>query len=257
VLGGHGTLEHAAGRSAETARQRAERAQKLAEATVSDAARPSATEHPQPDVRLPPTTSDGVDRPREPQDALTGQVVDFTKSGVETFLWKACEVASLHLTPLGPAIVRSLYLSAQLLDSFNGLRDGNGLIFKVCVPGLGDVLPKDFEFVVVVRVASERHGLVSGVGVRAELQVFQPYFPDYDVEAAEGRPVAGRIPAVRTPVAEGQDPWRIWLALIGDGLIRDLSGTLAKAVNVPVANVSQALGDARAVPADIPVWLPR
>jgi hypothetical protein len=169
-----------------------------------------------------------------PVDWLTRQFVDVGMSGLESSLWKVGEELADRLHPVGPQVVRGLYLTKQIVEMLKGYRSGDGFYFKVSVPGLD--LPLGLELVFRIRLGFlDRDS--AGYGFSAEIQVFEPWFPDLNVKhrLPDTAGKLGRgIPPTYTPAPRRDDPWRVWLVLIGDGLILDLARTLADATGTPV-----------------------
>jgi len=127
--------------------------------------------------------------------AVDGRFLDFTRGGLESLGWRAAEIASLQLSPLGPVVVRSLYLSRQALQAVRGVTEGEGFYLKVTVPGLavlGDTGP--FELAAYVRLGQTRPDAEGGADIRPDIQFFEPWFEDLDVHAG---PDAHRRPPAR------------------------------------------------------------
>ena len=186
---------------------------------------------------------DGVEQPTIlPRDRLLGQLVDIGRTGLESTLWKGAEVAAAGLHPLGPCVVRGLYLSKQVIAAFKGMQAGDGFYFKVAVPGLN--LPMGLELVFRVRLSYKAPSVGGGYGFGAEIQVFEPWLPDQGVkhrlhDTAE-KLASGVLPA-RTPESSSGDPWRVWLVLIGDQLIGDLAEALAAATHLSAGEILAGL----------------
>lgn len=104
---------------------------------------PDGEEPLAPDYLPPPGTPSDVpvhgarpEREIAEQREVTGFVVDLAESGLQSLLWRVGEAASLHISPVGPAIVRGIYLGKQLHDAIVGLKRGEGFFFTLTVPGL-------------------------------------------------------------------------------------------------------------------------
>jgi hypothetical protein len=183
-----------------------------------------------------------------PRDWLAGQLIDIGTTGLESTLWKIGEEVASQLHPLGPQVVRGLYVTKQLAAALKGLRSGDGFYFKVSAPGLD--LPAGLELVFRIRLGY-RNEDAAGYGFRAEIQVFEPWLDDMDIKTDEfsaADKLASGVPAVGAVAgAAHPDPWRVWLVLIGADLIRDLAATLARAANVPTGAMLAQLLAQRAV----------
>ena len=217
----------------------------------------SATEHVPRGVDEQDLTAAIHERALLPADFLAEKAVDLGKSGAQTILWHVCDLASYHvgLGPLGPVVLRCLYLTGQLLDALTGLNTGEGVVFSVSVPGIENhLLPKFFELNISLSIASERDGLKPHLATAVEMQVFKPFFPNYDLGGGEHGRVPGRISPAWTPTPSNQDPWRVWLALLGDGLIRDLARTLATwCQGLSPEDIHKALREARTPQETLPL----
>jgi hypothetical protein len=186
--------------------------------------------------------------PRQPTEpeiaALPPPVPRATQRGLASH-WRAQRSATWaptdRLHPVGPQVVRGLYLTKQIVEMLKGYRSGDGFYFKVSVPGLD--LPLGLELVFRIRLGFlDRDS--AGYGFSAEIQVFEPWFPDLNVKhrLPDTAGKLGRgIPPTYTPAPRRDDPWRVWLVLIGDGLILDLARTLADATGTPVDELTARL----------------
>ncbi|MBL7260017.1 hypothetical protein [Paractinoplanes lichenicola] len=182
-----------------------------------------------------------------PLDWLAGHLVDVGATGLESALWKIGEETAEHFQESGPQVVRGLYLAKQLVTVFSGLRSGDGFYLKFSVPDLD--LPAGLQVVFRLRLGYVGHH-PEGFGFRAEIQVFEPWFPDVDVKRDlpdTARRMASGIPPVHTPAQRTDDPWRVWLGLLGDDLIHHLASTLAAATHMSSHEVLTRLNFERAV----------
>jgi DNA-binding CsgD family transcriptional regulator len=197
---------------------------------------------------------------RVPDDDPDGYVADFTKSGLENLLWKTADTAALQFTPLGPAIVRNIYLSRQLRIAVMALRAGEGLIFKIAIPGFdlpsGDSLPPGLQFAAHVRLAGDRDNVMSEPWLRTEIQICEPWFGEDDAEKADEASDPDHVPPAGTTTPRSAEPWRAWLSLIGTPLIRDLSRALSIISGVPFDGLEQTMLTARQARPDALIDLP-
>lgn len=180
-----------------------------------------------------------------PVDWLTGQFVDVGMSGLESSLWTVGDKLAGQLHPVGPQVVRWLYLTKQVVEMFKRYRSGDGFYVKFSVPDLD--LPPGMEFIFRIRLGFLNQDS-TGFGCSAEIQILEPWFPDLDVKHTlpDTAGKLGRgIPPVHTPAPRHDDPWCVWLALIGDGLILDLARTLADATGTPLDKMTTRLRDLR------------
>ncbi|MEV4539344.1 hypothetical protein AB0J82_36785 [Asanoa sp. NPDC049518] len=167
-------------------------------------------------------------------------------------------VASDAVHERGPAVVRGLYLSRQVVTAVRGMADGNGFDLKVSIPGVdlldGVVLPSGFQLAAHVRLG---HTLPlpdgdGGVDIRPEIQFFEPWCDAMDV-APIRQPGTATSPLSAVARAQGigpapdsEDPWRVLLVLLGDDLIHNLARTLTSACALPPGRVLEALRRERA-----------
>lgn len=172
----------------------------------------------------------------ETNDFLTGYIVHLAQSGLETLLWYTAEGLAATFVPGGAFVMRGVYLTKQLYDVLTGLQSGRGFIFKMSVPGLN--LPWHLELVACVKIGPPRG--VASEGVQAEFQIFQPWLQQVDVEAVHGEEATGQ-PGHASPPAPVTDPWRIWLSLLGEVLIRNLAWALSNATSMTLDDIREAL----------------
>lgn len=172
----------------------------------------------------------------ETSDFLTGYIVHLAESGLETLLWRTAEGLAATFVPGGAFVMRGVYLTKQLYDVLTGLQRGRGFMFKMSVPGLN--LPWHLELVTCVKIGSP-HGVASE-GVQAEFQIFQPWLQQVDVEAVRGEEGTGWS-GQASPPAPVADPWRIWLSLLGEVLIRNLAWALSNATSMTLTDIRDAL----------------
>ena len=83
------------------------------------------------------------------------------------------------------------------------------------------------------------HGVASE-GVQAEFQIFQPWLQQVDVAAVRGEEATGRT-GHASPLAPVADPWRIWLSLLGEVLIRNLAWAFSNATSMTLDDIGEAL----------------
>ncbi|WP_433294627.1 hypothetical protein ACQP2F_33590 [Actinoplanes sp. CA-030573] len=172
----------------------------------------------------------------ETNDFLTGYIADLAGSGLETLLWHTAEGLAATFVPGGAFVIRGVYLTKQLYSMLTGLQSGRGFMFKMSVPGLN--LPWHLELVACVKIGPP-HGVASE-GVQAEFQIFQPWLQQVDVEAVHGEETTGRTGHM-SPPAPVTDPWRIWLSLLGEVLIRNLAWALSNATSMTLDDIREAL----------------
>lgn len=141
----------------------------------------------EPEVRFRPTVDEsrggregihgplngpqGADVPLGPREAATRYVLEVIQNSLESSLWKYTTEAlsTVALGPAGLPLVRTIYLGKQLYTVFRGLANGDGFIFKVSVPGLGeltqDAVPEGLDLVARVTFFDEARGIFSRPGL--------------------------------------------------------------------------------------------
>src|SRR5262249_38612532 len=76
--------------------------------------------------------------PIERPDATTVERVrEFALGGLESLGWQIAQIVSTAVSPLGPAMVHSLYLIKQVATAAAGLACGEGFDLKLGLPGFG------------------------------------------------------------------------------------------------------------------------
>lgn len=198
-----------------------------------------------------------VMQPPAPITVSENSIVDFARSGFESLAWEAAVEVAETLVPMGRPVVRTIYLAKQSVIVAQGLASGRGFYIKVNVPGLmrpqAELLPPGFEVITRFRVF-DRSRAISEPTVKVELQIFKPWFDNVDVTRVPDRTPGSTSRVVRFP---GQtiyeraddnlsDPWRVWLNVIGDALITNLSEALATASGALAGDVRAALTAGRA-----------
>jgi hypothetical protein len=177
---------------------------------------------------------------------------EFTREAVKSLLWQAAELtaAAVAPVPVGPVVVRCLYLSRQMVVAARGVASGEGFDFKMNLPGLdllnGSILPPGFELVARLRVGQAPPDRGSGLDIRPELQFFEQWFNDVDVANADEPRLRRRIRImglveISEPGPRPDDPWTVWLALLGDDLIHRLAATLDQAGHSSLDDVVRGL----------------
>ena len=196
-----------------------------------------ADQHPPADPADQQPAAD--DRPQEPDNLPTKFVVNLINSGLESALWRTAEVLSAQIAPVGPSVVRSVYLGRQLYTALRGLDSGDGFRFKLTIPGLdqlpGAPVPEGWELITRVRLGAATEP-ASEAGVWSEIQIFEPWVSDVDVAAADPAPTLGVPPAESVPPRDA-DPWAAWIALLGPELTRNVSEALSEALHRPISDV--------------------
>ena len=173
--------------------------------------------------------------------------VELVNSTCKSLAWHAAESVSAGISPLGPVIVRSVYLGKQVVTIVNGMRNGEGFDLKLSIPGLS--IPIEAEGAKLEVLARLHVGGSAPGGPTAdtlfEIQFYEPPTGDGDVDshqklsgtaAPEGAP-----PAETVGESERHDPWAPWLDLVGKQLIQNLSWVLTYVASLPAGTVEASI----------------
>jgi hypothetical protein len=199
---------------------------------------PPETRRPtEPIARVPITRGD--DAPEPVRADFSHRVIDFTREGLESALWRLTESAAASLSPLGPPVVKAAYfLKKQLYDGGRSLLSGDGLALKVAIPQIpvGPTIlpPPGFDLVAKVTLGDQHAGAMSAPGLWVDIQFFRSFTDPVDV-GQPARPRAERdgVPAAADARDRRPDPFAVLLGLMGDALVIELARTLAEATDRP------------------------
>ncbi|MEU8607757.1 hypothetical protein AB0C29_07135 [Actinoplanes sp. NPDC048791] len=199
---------------------------------------------PEPQTEITaPGSGDSPPERREARSGVPDSAVEFINSAVKSLAWQAVESASAALSPLGPVVVRSLYIVNQIDTMIEGTRSGAGFDLKVSIPGLEfsiDELDAKLEVLARLHVGGPPSGGPTA-GTLLEVQFYEPPTGRGDVGPhLQTSDTSGRfgIPPVHTDGGTLEDDrWGAWLDLVGELLIRNLSWALTYVASLPAGTV--------------------
>lgn len=173
--------------------------------------------------------------------------VEFVQTGLERLAWQAADTVSAGLSPLGPVVVRGLYIGKQIVTMVQGTCNGDGFNLKVSIPGMDlplEDLHAKLEILTRLRVGGQTSDRPDA-GVHLEAEFYEPPTGDGDVGSSH-RPSAstarhGILPAPTAEYIPPTDPWAVWLDLAGTRLIHNLSWALTYVAGLPAGTVETSI----------------
>jgi hypothetical protein len=183
----------------------------------------------------------------ERTETFADRIEKFIRSGLESVFWSAAELAAVtSFTPLGPILVRGLYLSRQVFAASEGIANGRGFNLKLSLPAEvlnSSVLPPGLQLIASVRLGERLERPDGGVDTTAEIQIFKPWFDQVDVGEVR-EPQGRRLPSWQGVTVERSEPAPsnpslVWLDLLGDKAIHDLARTLSQALSGEIVYASE------------------
>ena len=186
---------------------------------------------------------EGVPRGLGMRPEISRSTSEFLRSSLESLAWRAAESISAGVLPLGPVIVRALYISKQIITLLEGTRSGEGYSLKVSIPGLDipiEGLNARLEVLARLRVG-EPTSRGPDAGTLLEVQFYEPPTDSGDVGSihrpSDNQPsdaiAPSEISAAQNARNSELDPWEAWLNLVGARLIHNLSWALKYVAGLP------------------------
>lgn len=181
------------------------------------------------------------------QPVIPDSLIEAAESTLQSLARQAADSASAAPSHFGPDLVCSLDIADQIETTLEGTRSGSGFGLKVSMPGL-DFPIEDLDARIEVLARLHAGGSPSDgptAGTLLEVQFHEPPTGRGDVAPHHRLPDtsagSGTPPAPTAGASSEDDPWKVWLDLVGAQLIRNLRWALTYVASLPAGTVQASI----------------